>query len=45
MRSLLYAIARFLGDLQAARRGTIGKRLVRRAAGRSVGRLLRRILR
>lgn len=42
-RSLLYALSRFLGDINAVRRGTIGKRLLRRAAGRATGRLLRRL--
>jgi hypothetical protein len=33
-RSLLYSIARFLGDYQAIRRRRVGRRLARRAAGR-----------
>lgn len=41
-RSLLYALARLLGDINAARRGTIGKRIARRIAGRLTGRLLGR---
>ncbi len=45
MRSFLYALARLLGDLQAIRRGTVGKRLARRATRRGLGRLLRRLLR
>jgi hypothetical protein len=40
LRSLLYAIARFLGDVSAARRGRVVQRLERRAAGRVLGRLL-----
>lgn len=43
LRSLLYALARLLGDLGAVRRGTIGKRIVRRAAGKVSGRLLGRL--
>jgi hypothetical protein len=42
LRSWLYWLARALGDYQAVRRGpeAIGKRLMRRAAGRVTGRLL-----
>jgi len=43
MRSLLYLIARILGDIEAARKGRLGKRIARRAAGRVTGRLLRRL--
>lgn len=44
-RGLLYALARLLGDAQAVGRGTIGKRVARRIAGRGTGRLLRRLFR
>jgi hypothetical protein len=44
-RSALYSIARFLGDYQAVKRGTVGKRLGRRAAGQITGRGLGRIFR
>lgn len=44
-RGLLYQIARLLGDFQAARKGRVGKRVVRRLAGRSTGRVLRRLFR
>ena len=36
MRSVLYALARFLGDLSAVRRGRIGKRLANRYIGRKL---------
>lgn len=42
-RGFLYRLARMLGDLQAARRGRVGRRLGRRAAGRLTGRWLRRL--
>ena len=45
MRSFLYALARFLGDLQAVRRGTMGKRIARRVVGRGMGRFLGRLFR
>ena len=45
VRSFLYWIARFLGDFNAVRRGTISKRLARRVAGRATARILSRIFR
>lgn len=45
VRSFLYALARLMGDIQAIRRGRVGRRLGRRAAGRGLGRLLRRLFR
>lgn len=45
VRSLLYLIARLLGDYQAVRRGRVGRRLGRRVAGRVTGRGLGRIFR
>ena len=33
-RSLLYSLARLLGDLQAVRKGRVGQRIKRRLAGR-----------
>jgi hypothetical protein len=40
IRSALYAVARLMGDANAVKRGTVGKRIARRAAGRVTGRLL-----
>ena len=45
LRSFLYWCARILGDLQAIRRGRVGKRIARRAAGRMTGRALGRLFR
>ena len=42
-RGLLYGLARLLGDVNAVRKGTVGKRLVRRTAGKATGRLLGRL--
>ncbi len=42
-RGLLYQVARFLGDVQAARKGRVGRRVARRIAGRSTGRALRKL--
>ncbi len=44
-RSLLYLVARLLGDLNAVRRGRIGQRIARRLAGKLSGRLLGRFFR
>jgi ubiquinone biosynthesis protein UbiJ len=43
MRSLLYALARFLGDVNAVRRGRVTRRIARRIAGRVTGRALGRL--
>lgn len=45
MRSLLYLIARIFGDVNAARKGRIGRRVGRRAAGKATGRILRQLFR
>ena len=42
-RSILYKAARILGDIDAVKKGTVGKRIVRRAAGKATGRLLRKL--
>lgn len=44
VRSALYAWARLLGDLNAIRRGTVGKRIKRRLLGRVFNRLMRRMV-
>lgn len=43
IRSLLYKTARLFGDVEAARKGRLGERLVRRYAGRMASRLMRKI--
>jgi hypothetical protein len=44
-RGFLYSLARFLGDVQAARKGRVGRRVGRRIAGKATGRTLWRIFR
>lgn len=44
-RSILYMCGRFLGDINAIRRGTVGKRIMRRIAGRYTGKALGRVFR
>ena len=45
LRSLLYTLARSLGNLQAVRRGRVGRRIARVAVGRILGRFLARMFR
>ena len=44
-RSFLYRTARIVGDVDAVKKGTIGKRMARRAVGKVTGRVLGRPLR
>jgi len=44
-RGFLYTLAKFLGDYQAVRTGKVGRRVLRRAAGRGTGRMLRKMFR
>lgn len=39
-RSILYGLAKFLGDVNAVRKGIVGKRVGRRIAGKATGRFL-----
>ena len=44
IRRALYFISRILGDINAVKRGKVGKRIARRAAGKGAGRLLRKFI-
>ena len=44
IRSLLYGTAKLLGDVQAVEKGHIGKRIIRRIAGKVTGRILRKLV-
>jgi len=44
-RGLLYLIARLLGDVSAVQKGTVGKRVARRAVGKATGRALGKLFR
>lgn len=44
-RSLLYFLARTMGDINAIKRGRVEQRIARRMAGKAVGRLLGRLFR
>jgi len=40
LRNALYTLARLMGDANAVKKGNVGKRIVRRAAGKATGRSL-----
>ncbi|MDA1478262.1 hypothetical protein [Bacillus changyiensis] len=40
IRSAMYKSAKILGDVNAVKKGKVGKRIVRRAAGKTTGKLL-----
>lgn len=44
-RGFLYKLARMLGDVEAVKKGRIGKRVGRRASGKASGRLMRKLFR
>ena len=44
-RSFLYLLGRVLGDVNAAKKGRVGRRIARRAAGRAAGIGLGRLFR
>ena len=43
-RGFLYTLARLLGDVNAVKKGKVGKRVARRAAGKATGRTLRKAM-
>jgi hypothetical protein len=42
-RSFLYALARFLGDVNAIQKGKIGKRIARKMVGKQTQKLLNKL--
>ena len=44
-RGFLYTLAKFLGDINAVKRGRVGRRIGRRVAGRVTGKGLGRLFR
>ncbi len=44
-RSFLYKLARLLGDVNAVKKGQVGRRVARRTTGRGLGRLLGKLFR
>ncbi len=43
IRSFFYKTLKYLGDVNAVQKGTIGKRIMRRAAGKTTGKLMKKI--
>jgi len=43
MRTLLYFIAKLLGDFNAIRKGRVGQRVKRRVSGKIAAKILRKI--
>lgn len=42
-RGFLYKLGRILGDVNAVKKGTVGKRIARRATGKAKGRAMRKL--
>ncbi|MGG4072509.1 hypothetical protein ABEV83_04120 [Bacillus licheniformis] len=42
-RGFLYGLSRLLGDVNAVKKGTVRKRIVRKAAGKQAGKALRKL--
>lgn len=42
-RGYLYTLAKLLGDINAVKKGKVGKRIARRAAGKATGRGIGRL--
>ena len=42
-RGFLYWLARILGDVNAVKKGKVGRRIGRRIAGKGAGRILRKL--
>jgi hypothetical protein len=40
IRSMLYKAARIMGDVNAIKKGTVGKRVARRTVGKATGRAM-----
>ncbi len=45
IRSVLYGVAKVLGDANAVEKGKVGRRILRRLAGKMTGRLLGKLFR
>jgi len=44
IRSMLYGVAKLMGDVNAVKKGTVGKRVAKRAVGKATGRTIRKLL-
>lgn len=43
IRRLLYSVARILGDVNAVKKGRVGRRIGRRVVGRGTGKMVRKL--
>lgn len=43
IRSILYKLGKFLGDVNAVKKGRLGRRVGRRVAGKATGKAMRKI--
>lgn len=43
-RGFLYGLGRLMGDVNAVKKGKVGKRVARWAAGKATGRTLRKLI-
>jgi hypothetical protein len=43
IRSILYFLAKLLGDVNAVQKGRVGRRVGRRVAGKATGKALRKL--
>ncbi|WP_165786778.1 hypothetical protein [Heyndrickxia camelliae] len=43
IRKALYGTAKILGDVNAVQKGTVGKRIARKAAGKATGKMLNKL--
>ncbi len=42
-RSFLYSLAKLLGDINSVKKGTVGKRIARRAVGKATGKAMNKL--
>lgn len=43
IRSLLYTLAKLMGDVNAVKKGKVGRRVGRRVAGKATGKAMRKL--
>ncbi|SFD99740.1 hypothetical protein SAMN05216238_1078 [Lentibacillus persicus] len=43
IRKVLYTVSKILGDVNAVKKGKVGKRVGRRAAGKGTGKMLQKL--
>ena len=43
LRGILYTLAKLMGDVNAVKKGKVGRRVGRRAAGKATGKAMRKL--